>query len=161
MTLVRRVAGSLRARLGVMVTTLRERPRSAAAAVVAFVVRWSLRIGLPLAGAAAMLTLFPYHAVAGGAHFLVQGTLLTRRGLSADTTFGSWVFPHVDGLPAGVHVTPVNVDLVRIASAASSKPAAVCRETSRRLGRPVARDHRVADRRGAHRGVVGWAPRLR
>src|SRR5262249_32664069 len=46
------------------------------------------------------------------------------RGFSADTTFGSWVFPHVDGLPAGVHVTPVNVDLVRIASAASSDPQA-------------------------------------
>ena len=120
--LPRRVAGSLCARLGVMVTTLRERPRTAAAAVVAFVARWSLRIALPLAGAAAMLPLFPYHAMAGGAHFLVQGTLLTRRGLSADTTFGSWVFPQVDGLPAGVHVTPVNVDLVRIASAASSNP---------------------------------------
>src|SRR5205814_7792842 len=92
MTVARRVGGSLRTRLGVMVMTLRERPRTAAAAVVAFVVRWSLRIALPLAGAAAMLTLFPHHAVAGGAHFLVQGTLLTRRWLSGGTPVGSWGF---------------------------------------------------------------------
>jgi predicted MPP superfamily phosphohydrolase len=122
LNVLRRVAGSLRARMGVVGTMLRAHPRSAAIAVVGFVMRWSLRIALPLAGAAAILTLFPYHAVAGGAHFRVQGTLLIRRGLSADTTFGSWVFPHVDGLPIGVHVTPVNVDLVRIASAASPDP---------------------------------------
>jgi predicted MPP superfamily phosphohydrolase len=120
--LPRRVAGSLRTRLGVLVTTVREHPKSAAAAVVAFVVRWSLRIGLPLAGVAGTLTLFPYRAAAGGAHFLVQGSIVTRPGLSADTSFGSWVFPHVDGLPVGVHVSPVNVDLVRIASAASPNP---------------------------------------
>ena len=39
-TVAQRVGELLRARLGVMVTTLRERPRTAAA-VVAFVVRWS------------------------------------------------------------------------------------------------------------------------
>ena len=86
--------------------------------------RWALRIGLAIGGAMVMLALFPYHATAGGAHFTVQGTLLTRTSLSADTSFGSWVFPHVDGLPVGVHITPHNVDLVKMAGAASADPQA-------------------------------------
>jgi hypothetical protein len=52
--------------MGVVGTMLREHPRAAAIAVVGFVMRWSLRIALPLAGAAAILTLFPYQAVAVG-----------------------------------------------------------------------------------------------
>ena len=52
LNVVRRVAGSLRARMGVVGTMLREHPRAAAIAVVGFVMRWSLRIALPLAGAA-------------------------------------------------------------------------------------------------------------
>ena len=118
----RRATDVLAARLDVAVTALRQRPGGVARGVVAFLVRWSLRIALPLGGAAAMLTLFPYHASAGGAHFRVQGSILTHRWLSADTTFGSWVFSDVDGLPVGVHVSPVNVDLVQMASAASADP---------------------------------------
>jgi predicted MPP superfamily phosphohydrolase len=72
-----------------------------------------------MAGAAAMLHLFPYHATAGGVHFRVEGTLLTRSGITADTTFGSWVFGNVDGLPVGVHISPENVDVVRMAAAAT------------------------------------------
>jgi len=71
-----------------------------------------------------MLTLFPFRVTAAGARFRVQGSLLTRHTVSADTSFGSWIFPHVDGLPVGVHISPVNVDLVRIASAASPDPQA-------------------------------------
>jgi predicted MPP superfamily phosphohydrolase len=97
---------------------------SVARAVAEFVLRWALRIALPLGGAAAMLTLFPYHATAAGAHFRVQGSVLSRPSLSADTSFGSWTFPHVDGLPVGVHITPLNVDLVKMAGAASADPQA-------------------------------------
>lgn len=89
----------------------------------AFLGRWVLRIGLPLIFAAAMLTLFPYHATAGGVNFEVRGSLLVNRGFSADTTVGNWVFPHVDLLPVGVHVAPVDLDLVTLASAASADPA--------------------------------------
>src|SRR5262249_58618175 len=78
---------------------VRSRPAHAAAVVAAFVGRWALRIGLPLAGAAAMLQLLPYRATAGGARFNIRGSLLTRHTLSADTSFGSWTFPHIDGLP--------------------------------------------------------------
>jgi hypothetical protein len=115
------MSGRIRASLARPARALRERPASA---VAAFALRWSLRIGLPVGGAAAMLTLFPYHATAGGAHFRIQASLLARRGLSAETSFGSWVFPHVDGLPVGVHITPVNLNLVRMAGAASADPGA-------------------------------------
>jgi hypothetical protein len=118
----RRVTDAARARLAVAVTALSQRPGRVARGVVVFVARWLLRVALSLGGAAAMLTLFPYHATAGGAHFRVQGSILTHRWLSADTTFGSWVFSDVDGLPVGVHVSPVNVDLVQMASAASPDP---------------------------------------
>src|SRR4051794_5816009 len=92
--------------------------------VGAFLGRWLLRIGLPITFAAALLTLFPYHATAGGVDFEVRGSLLVNRGFSADTTVGNWVFPHVDLLPVGVHVAPVDLDLVTLASAASANPAA-------------------------------------
>ncbi len=119
-----RLAGRVRASFDNGVRALRERPASVARASGEFVLRWALRITLPVGGAAAMLTLFPYHATAGGAHFRVQGSLLARPSLSADTSFGSWVFPHVDGLPVGVHITPVNVDLVKLAGAATADPQA-------------------------------------
>jgi predicted MPP superfamily phosphohydrolase len=119
-----RVAGRVQASFDEGVRALRERPVSVARAIGEFVLRWALRIALPIAGAAAMLTLFPYHATAGGAHFRVQGSVLVRPSLSADTSFGSWVFPHVDGLPVGVHISPLNVDLVKIAGAASADPQA-------------------------------------
>jgi predicted MPP superfamily phosphohydrolase len=98
---------------------LRHEPRAAAVAVVAFLLRWVLRIALPFGGAAAMLHLFPYRASAGGAHFRIEGTLVTRSGLSADTTFGNWEFKHVDGLPIGAHIRPENLDVVKLASAAT------------------------------------------
>jgi predicted MPP superfamily phosphohydrolase len=88
-----------------------------------FVVRWILRLGLPLAGAAAMLSLFPYRLTAADTHFTVQGSLFARRGLSADTSFGSWTFPHVDWLPVGVHIAPVDLDLVRLSAVVSAHPA--------------------------------------
>jgi predicted MPP superfamily phosphohydrolase len=90
---------------------------------VRFGLRWALRLGLPLAGVAAMLALFPYRLTAAGTRFTVQGSLFTRPGLSADTSFGSWTFPHVDGLPIGLHIAPVNLDLVRLSAAVSSHPA--------------------------------------
>jgi predicted MPP superfamily phosphohydrolase len=116
---LRRMGAHLRTRLRTAAQVLRHDPRRAGADVVGFVMRWALRIGLPLAGAAAMLHLFPYRASAGGAHFRVEGTMLTRRGLSADTTFGNWEFKRVDGLPIGAHIKPENVDVVKLASGAS------------------------------------------
>lgn len=92
--------------------------------VAEFIGRWVLRIALPLAGAAAMLHLFPYHATAGGVHFTVQATLFTRSGITADTTFGNWIFGAVDGLPIGVHLSPQNVDVVRMAASATQDPTA-------------------------------------
>lgn len=89
-----------------------------------FVLRWALRIALPLAGASAMLHLFPYHAIAGGVRFKVEATLFTRSGITADTTFGSWIFGNVDGLPIGIHLSPQNVDVVKMASAATADPQA-------------------------------------
>lgn len=103
---------------------IRERPVAAAGAVGEFLLRWSIRIGFPLAGAAAMLHLFPYHASAGGVHVQVQATLFTRSGITADTTFGSWIFSNVDGLPIGVHLSPENIDVVRMAASATSDPQA-------------------------------------
>ena len=75
---------------------------------------------LPVAGASVMLHLLPYHAKAAGIDFEVQGTVLTDAGLSADTTLGSWQFPHVDGLPVGVHISPKDVDVFHLATAANS-----------------------------------------
>jgi len=85
-----------------------------AAAALRFVVRWVLRIALPLICAAAALQAFPYHATVQGVPFEVQGTLFTRPGLSADTTLGSWEFPTVTGLPFGVHISPEDVDVLQL-----------------------------------------------
>lgn len=49
----------------------------------------------------------------------IEGTLLTRSGLSADTTFGNWEFNRVDGLPIGAHLSPENVDVVTLGAAAT------------------------------------------
>jgi hypothetical protein len=86
--------------------------------VAVFVLRWALRIALPLLGGAAALQLFPYHATVQGVPFTVQGSLLQRPGFSADTTLGSWEFPDVDGLPIGAHITPRDVDLLAVTRAA-------------------------------------------
>jgi predicted MPP superfamily phosphohydrolase len=85
---------------------------------------WAIRLALPLIFANAMLRAFPYRAKIAGVPFRVQGTLFSRRGFTADTTFGNWEFPHVDGLPIGVHVSPVNVDLLRLSRTANPDTAA-------------------------------------
>ena len=100
----------------------RARPALARAGTLAS--RWLLRIALPLICMDAMLRAFPYRADVAGVPFKVQATLVTRRGLSADTTFGNWEFPHFDGLPVGIHISPVNVDLLRLRRQASPDTAA-------------------------------------
>ncbi len=75
---------------------------------------WLLRISLPLICVNAVLRAFPYRTTIAGVPFRIQGTLFVRRGLTADTTFGNWEFPHVDGLPVGVHVSPSDVDVLRL-----------------------------------------------
>ncbi|MDQ1674499.1 MAG: hypothetical protein QOC98_3061 [Frankiaceae bacterium] len=94
-------------------------PERGLVAVVEFVLRWALRLGLPVAGAAAMLHTFPYRATVEGVPFRVEGSLFRRSFFSADTTFGNWEFPHVDRLPVGVHVTPVDVNLLQLAREAT------------------------------------------
>jgi len=91
------------------------------------VLRVILWIGFPTLGAAIVLALFPVHVTAAGVQFSVQGSLLGHSTLSADTTIGSWTFPHVDGLPVGLHIRPVDVDLVQLAAAASGNPVGFAR----------------------------------
>jgi predicted MPP superfamily phosphohydrolase len=90
--------------------------------------RWALRIALPLTGMAATVHSFPYRATVAGVPFQVSGTILHSSGLSADTTFGSWEFPAVDGLPFGVHVAPVDVDVLQLARSAKPSTAAYAGE---------------------------------
>ncbi|SDY30526.1 hypothetical protein SAMN05661080_03022 [Modestobacter sp. DSM 44400] len=82
--------------------------------VAQFLARWVLRLALPLLCAAAVLQAFPYHATVQGIPFEVQGTLLHRTTLSADTTLGSWEFPDFVGLPIGVHISPEDVDVLQL-----------------------------------------------
>ncbi|GAA4755449.1 hypothetical protein GCM10023328_43870 [Modestobacter marinus] len=90
------------------------RAGSVVARVVQVLLRWALRLVLPLACAAAALRAFPYEATVQGVPFEVRGTLFTRPGLSADTTLGSWEFPEVSGVPFGVHISPVDVDVLQL-----------------------------------------------
>jgi hypothetical protein len=92
-------------------------------AVLAFLGRWVLRLALPFAGAAALLHSFPYHATVQGIRFEVEGTLLLRPGLSADTTLGSWIFPDLSGLPVGVHLRPEDVDVLELTRTAAGDRA--------------------------------------
>ena len=85
-----------------------------AAVALRFVIRWVLRIALPLVCAAAALQAFPYHATVQGVPFEVQGSLFTRPGLSADTTLGSWEFPDISAVPFGVHISPEDVDVLAL-----------------------------------------------
>jgi hypothetical protein len=87
---------------------------------VRFVVVAAIWVIVPLAGVAVMLNALPYHAKASGIEFQVRGTLLANPGLSADTTLGSWQFPHVDGLPIGAHISPQDVDVFQLATAANN-----------------------------------------
>ncbi|CAN5673176.1 hypothetical protein BH10ACT8_BH10ACT8_13880 [soil metagenome] len=95
-----------------------------AGVVVQHLLRWVLRLAFPLICANALVRAFPYRATVAGVPFAVQGTLFTRRGFSADTSLGSWEFPHVDGLPIGVHISPVDVDVLRLSKAANPDTAA-------------------------------------
>ena len=99
---------------------LARRAPGIARATPAFIARWLLRIALPIAGAATMLAVFPYHTTAAGLRLRIQGTIVAHPGISADTTIGNWQFPHVDGLPIGIHITPEDVDLLRVTDAASA-----------------------------------------
>ncbi|WP_369134099.1 metallophosphoesterase [Modestobacter sp. I12A-02662] len=90
------------------------RARAVLGRVGAVMLRWVLRLTLPLASAAAVLQAFPYHATVRGVPFEVQGSLFSRPGLSADTTLGSWEFPTVSGVPFGVHLRPEDVDVLHL-----------------------------------------------
>ncbi|MCW2524337.1 MAG: rane protein of unknown function [Frankiales bacterium] len=94
------------------------------AVVLGPVMTWVLRVSLPLICVTVLLRSVSYRATVAGVPFRVQGSLFTRRGFSADTNLGSWEFPHVDGLPFGVHVSPENVDVLRLSKAASPDTAA-------------------------------------
>ena len=54
-----------------------------------------------------------------------RAPLLTRPGLSANTTLGSWEFPDVDGLPIGVHISPEDVDVLELRGRPRDMPAFV------------------------------------
>ncbi|HEV7193310.1 MAG TPA: metallophosphoesterase [Jatrophihabitantaceae bacterium] len=95
--------------------------------IIAVIARWALRVTLPMAGIAIMLRSFPYRTTVQGIPLIVQGTILRSPGFSANTTLGNWEFPAVDGLPIGVHVTPQNVDVVRVAREANPDTAAFAR----------------------------------
>lgn len=95
-----------------------------ARAVAAAIPRWFLRVALPLLAVGAIVHASPYHTTIQGVPLQIQATVLTRPGFSADTTVGDWEFPAVDGLPVGVHVSPVNVDVLQLSASASADPAA-------------------------------------
>lgn len=103
---------------GADVGRLRHRVPAVLAVLAAGLARWALRLALPVAGAAAVLHSFPYSATVQGVRFRVEGTLFARPGLSADTTLGSWEFPDLSGLPVGVHIRPLDVDVLELARAA-------------------------------------------
>ncbi len=117
----------------------RDAVRAGAGRAVAVVLRWALRLGLPLAGAAAMLHSFPYRTTVDGVPFRVEGTLIAHPGISADTTFGSWQFPHVSALPVGVHLTPVDVDVLAVAREAYPDTASWVERLRSDLGDQVPR----------------------
>lgn len=81
---------------------------------------WLLRLAVPVVCAEVLLRAFPHRTKIDGVSFSIQATIFSRPGVSADTTIGNWEFPHFDGLPIGVHVTPVNVDLLRLTRDARS-----------------------------------------
>jgi predicted MPP superfamily phosphohydrolase len=74
-----------------------------------------IQLALPLGCLAAILHLFPYRGSVDGIPFRVQATLISKPGISADTTVGRWEFRDVDGLPIGVHLMPEDVDLLQLA----------------------------------------------
>ncbi len=89
-----------------------------------WVLRWIARLGSAGLFASILARAWPYRMSVDGVPLRVQATLFTRSGLSADTTLGNWEFPHLCGLPVGVHVAPSNVDLLRVTRSASPDTAA-------------------------------------
>jgi predicted MPP superfamily phosphohydrolase len=79
-----------------------------------------LRLVLVLLSIAAVVHTFPYQAKVQGVRFSIQASVVTRPGLSADTTLGNWEFPRFTGLPVGIHVSPQDVDLIALADRAGS-----------------------------------------
>ena len=87
--------------------------------LVRHLLRWTLRLALPVAGAAGVLHALPYHATVQRIPFVVEGSVLAHPGLSADTTLGSWEFPELSGLPIGAHIRPENVNVLDLTRAAN------------------------------------------
>jgi predicted MPP superfamily phosphohydrolase len=100
------------------------RAEQVGALLVRGLLRWGLRLGLPVLSIAIITRSFPYTTSVAGVSLRVQATLLHRPGLSADTTLGNWEFPNVDGLPLGLHVSPQNVDVLALAQAADGDASA-------------------------------------
>ncbi len=99
--------------------------------------RWALRLGLPLLFVGAVVHSLPYHMTVQEVPLKIQATVFHRPGLSADTTIGSWEFPAVDGLPIGVHVSPENVDVLQLSTAAADDPAAFAQRLQADLQRKL------------------------
>ena len=118
-------------------TLTRAKVATAGRAVAAAIPTWALRLGLPVLFVAAIFSSLPFNATVGDVPLQVQATVLHRQGLSADTTVGSWEFPAVDGLPLGVHVTPLNVNVLRLSTAAATDPAAFAKQLQTDLGRKL------------------------
>ncbi len=97
----------------------RERPAIALARVSGWLLLWLARLATGIGVASIIARALPYRATVDGVPVRVEATLLTRTGLSADTTFGSWSFPHFTGLPIGVHISPVDIDLLTLTRQAS------------------------------------------
>lgn len=102
-----------------LVRPFRAAPARTSRRVLGWLAAWALRLAVAVGFAAVVAGALPYRATVDGVPFRVQATLITRAGLSADTTLGSWTFPYVTALPVGVHVSPVNVDLLRLTRSAS------------------------------------------
>jgi predicted MPP superfamily phosphohydrolase len=103
---------------------IRAAPARSSGRLVRWLVLWALRLAVALGCASVLASALPYRATVDGVPFRVQATLVTHSGLSADTTLGSWDFPHVTGVPVGVHLSPVNVDLLRLTRDASPNTSA-------------------------------------
>lgn len=96
-----------------------------------------LRLALPLACLAAMLSTCPYRRTVDGIPLSFYGTLFTRPGFSADTSLGNWVFPDVSKLPFGVHVRLDNINLLQVSSAAAADPSAYAQHLQRDIARQL------------------------
>ncbi|SDJ45931.1 Calcineurin-like phosphoesterase [Frankineae bacterium MT45] len=92
---------------------------------------WALRLSVALGVASVIARALPFRATVDGVPFRVEASLFTRPGLSADTSLGSWQFPHFTSLPIGIHVSPVDVDLLRLTRAADQDTPAYVAKLSK------------------------------